>query len=112
MATNLFSNATVVDNVVVPYIATTGTSKAIEIAKGLKSFQLTSRTGTAGTTVAVIEGSNDGTNYVTLGTISVSTAGSDAVATDGFTSFCAWKLIRARVTTLTGTNPQVKVWVK
>jgi hypothetical protein len=66
-------------------------------------------TGTGAlTATVVIEGSNDGTNWVAtaLGTISLS--GNDAVS-DGFANDAPWKYVRARVTAITGTSATVTV---
>jgi len=64
-------------------------------------------TGAVAATV-VIEGSNDGTNWVatTLGTITLSGTTS---ATDGFTTDAPWMYVRARVTAISGTGATVTV---
>ena len=56
-----------------------------------------------GTATINIQGSNDGTNWVStaLGTISLSGATGQ---TDGFTTVAPWKYIRAVLTGLTGTG--------
>ena len=86
-------------------------SPSMEIAPGLHSYQATASTTDAGSAVIDIQGSNEltPTNWVTLGTISLSP--NNSTVTDGFTTFAAWKYTRANITTLTGTSPQVKVWV-
>lgn len=52
----------------------------------------------------VVEVSNDGTNFVTLGTISPSGTTS---ASDGFGSVIPWKQHRGNVTAISGTNAAV-----
>lgn len=47
----------------------------------------------------VVEGSNDGQNFIQIGTITLTGTN---VATDGFVSNAAWRYVRARVTAASG----------
>ena len=54
-----------------------------------------------------IQVSNDGANWLDLGTITL-TLGTVATA-DGFASYAAWAYVRANVTVISGTNASVTV---
>lgn len=74
------------------------------IASFNRTFQATvSGTGAVSATV-VIEGSNDGTNFLTLGTITLTGTTS---ASDGFASTAPWQYVRARLTAISGTGAAV-----
>lgn len=62
-------------------------------------------TGAISATVA-IDVSNDNTNWINAGTITLSGTTS---ATDGFTTDSPWKYIRARVTAISGTGATATV---
>ena len=64
-----------------------------------------STTAGSGSATIVIEVSNDDTNWITAGTITL-TLGTTST-TDGFTTDAPWKYIRARVTALSGTGASV-----
>ena len=76
-----------------------------DIAPVNRTFQaIATAQGLAEATV-VIQVSNDGINYITLGTITLSAA---QTATDGFASAAPWKHTRANVTAITaGTSVNV-----
>ncbi len=78
-----------------------GTSKTLQ-ALGTTSAGV-------GAATIVIEVSNDGTNALTAGTITL-TLGTSATS-DGFASFAAWLYVRANVTAISGTNAQVSVYM-
>lgn len=66
-------------------------------------------TGTGAVTATVlIQCSNDGTNWLTLGTLTLS---GTTTATDGFASAAPWAFVRANVTARTGTGAAVTVHV-
>lgn len=88
--------------------ATTETGSWMNTAKGPsdRTFQGTvAGTGAVSATI-VIEVSNDGTNAITLGTITLSGTTS---ATDGFASQASWAFTRARVSAISGTSAAVTV---
>lgn len=58
------------------------------------------------TATIIIEASNDGTNFMTLGTITLS---GTTTATDGFVSVANWIYVRARLTAVSGTGAAVTV---
>lgn len=65
------------------------------------TFQASVEGSGALTATVVIEVSNDGKNFLPLGTITL--AGNNAVS-DGFASSAPWAFFRAKTTALTGTN--------
>jgi hypothetical protein len=73
---------------------------------GPKTFQATVEGSGAVTAEVDIEASNDGENWLWLGTISLSGTGSDS---DGFASSAAWANHRADVTAIGGTGASVTV---
>jgi hypothetical protein len=71
-----------------------------------RTFQATV-TGTGAVTATVlIQVSNDGTNFLTLGTITLSGTTS---ASDGFASNAPWVHVRANVSAISGTSAAVTV---
>jgi len=104
MATQLLTNATA-----------TGAGAAIPIRSSTmayiyKSFQAVGAMSTgSGSATIKIEVSNDGANFVTLGTIGL--ALSTTTATDGFACSVTWAFVRANVTALT-TNGTVTVYME
>ena len=93
--------------------ATTGSAFQIRSTSDLyanRSFQavgvMSSSTGTAS---VVIEVSNDGVNYVTLGTITL--ALTTAPSSDLFFAYTVYEFYRARVTQVTS-NVTVTVYMK
>jgi len=75
------------------------------------SFQAVGTT-TAGTGAAtvVIQVSNDGVNYLTLGTITL-TLGTSSTS-DGFAVSNTWEYYRANLTSVSGTGAAVTVYMK
>ena len=73
------------------------------------TFQAVANDAGGDITVGVvdIEVSNDQTNWITMGTISVTTDGT----TDGFTANASWKYVRSNCTTITetGSTPNITV---
>lgn len=71
-------------------------------------------TGTGSVTAAIdIQVSNetstfngDKANWITLGTISLS---GTTTSTDGFTTICPWRYVRANVTAVSGTGATVEI---
>jgi len=71
-------------------------------------------TGTGAVTATVlIQVSNEAdtfngvkTNWITMGTITLS---GTTTATDGFTTICPWRYVRANVTALSGTGATVEI---
>jgi hypothetical protein len=85
---------------------TTQTGAALVVYQVNRTFQATvAGTGAVSATV-IIEGSNDGANFLTLGTITLSGTTS---ASDGFVSDAAWGYVRARLTAISGTGAAVTV---
>lgn len=85
---------------------TTKTGDATGWPGDAASFQATvAGTGAVTATVA-IDVSNDGKGWLTLGTITLS---GTTLATDGFVANARWRLARARVTAISGTDAAVDV---
>jgi hypothetical protein len=75
------------------------------------SFQAVGSTTTStGAATVLIEVSNDGTNFITLGTITL-TLGT-TVTSDGFAVANTWEFYRARVSAISGTGALVTVYMK
>lgn len=71
-----------------------------------RAYQATVTGTGAVTATVVIEGSNNASNWLELGTITLSGTGSD---TDGFGSIVPWLYVRSRLTAITGTGATVNV---
>lgn len=85
---------------------TTGAGTSIFKDAPITTFQAFGTTSAgSGTGVINIEVSNDNTNWLVLGTISLTL--STTTATDGFVANAPWKHVRANVTTLSGTGASV-----
>jgi len=72
-------------------------------------FAYGSTSAGSGASAIAIQASNDCTNYIDMGTISL-TLGTTTVS-DGFASDASWKCIRAKVNSISGTNAAVTVWM-
>lgn len=99
-------------NTVEPLVlaATTTGARSARPAGGTKSFQASGTTSAgAGAATIVIQGSNDQTNWVTLGTITLVLG--TASTTDGFTSNDRFGYVRGNVTAISGTDATVSAYV-
>jgi hypothetical protein len=75
------------------------------------SFQAVgSTTNAAGATVVLVQVSDDGVNYLTLGTITL-TLGTSAT-TDGFSVITDWNFYRGYVSSISGTGANVSLYMK
>ena len=75
------------------------------------SFQAVGKTSAStGATTVLIEVSNDGTNYITLGTITL-TLGTTTTS-DGFACSNTWEYYRAKISAISGTGATVSVYMK
>lgn len=84
-------------------VSTTGARPSIQSPAALgaspivySTFQAVLNSGTSAT--VAIEGSNDDRNWVSIGTITLTTSG----ITDGFVKAAPWAYIRANITALSG----------
>lgn len=76
---------------------------------GLQTFQASGTTTSgAGAATIVIQVSNDNSNWITAGTITL-TLGTSAT-TDGFALSANWKHVRANLTAISGTGAAVTVF--
>jgi hypothetical protein len=64
-------------------------------------FSAIANSGANATAAIDVQVSNDGSNWIKIGTLSFSLI-SDSLETNGFSSFSAWKYLRANVTSITG----------
>jgi len=86
---------------------TTFTGSPMGMTKASSVQAVVSGTGAVSSTI-IVEVSNETvpTNYITLGTISLS---GTTTATDGFAFTAKWDYIRARITAIAGTSATVTV---
>jgi len=95
--------------VLLPNATATGASTSVNSfpATGA-TFQASGTTSAgAGAATIKIQVSNDNSNWLDLGTITL-TLGT-AATSDGFASYAAWAYVRANVTAISGTNASVTV---
>lgn len=82
------------------------TGAAMDGGSANRTFQASVKgTGTVGATV-IVEGSNDGENFLALGTVTLSGASPQS---DGFASSAPWAMVRARLTAISGTSAAATV---
>ena len=75
------------------------------------SFQAVGETSAgSGAATVLIQVSNDGVNFLTMGTITL-TLGT-AVTSDGFAAANTWEYYRANVSAISGTDATVSVFMK
>ena len=75
------------------------------------SFQAVgATTASTGAATVLIQVSNDGVNYITLGTITL-TLGTSATS-DGFAAINTWEYYRANLSAVSGTGAAVSVYMK
>lgn len=87
-------------------VTVTGAGNPIQAWNSRRTFQATvTGTGSVSATVKV-QVSNDGTNYLDLGVI---TLGGTTSASDGFASDAPWLYTRGNVTAISGTNAAVSL---
>jgi hypothetical protein len=78
---------------------------------GYRSFQAKgSVASSTGAATVEIQVSQDGTNYITLGTITLSLT--TAESSDGFAAANSWEHYRANLTSITGSTATVTVYMK
>jgi hypothetical protein len=78
---------------------------------GYRSFQAKGNTtASTGAATVLIQVSNDGTNYITLGTITLTLG--VAVTSDGFAAANSWEYYQANLSAVSGTNATVTVYMK
>lgn len=88
----------------------TGSGESHEPRDAKRTFQATGfTTAGVGAVDVRIEASNDNSNFLEIGSITLVL--STTAATDGFLSDAAWRHIRARVASISGTGASVTVWM-
>ena len=92
-------------------VTSLGPGAAVE-GSGKRTFQavLDANAGVTMSATVDVEVSNDGMNFVTLGTITLSGTGGTA-ETDGFTSDAPWAYVRGNVTAISGTGANVSLYM-
>jgi hypothetical protein len=87
---------------------TTAFSARVAPQAGKVAFQARGLTSAgSGAATVIIAGSNDGENWITIGTITLVL--STAMSSDGFTSDSGWRYFRANLSAISGTNATVLV---
>lgn len=102
----------IVNHVLLDNVSTTGAGSKVPVVKkgdSSATFQATVN-GTSGTVTATIdiEVSNNETDWIVMGTISLS-ATAPTADSDGFASNASWSFARAKLTAITGTGAVVTV---
>ncbi len=91
-------------------VTTPGGGARIAPQSGKVAFQARGvTTSGAGASTTVISASNDGDNYITIGTITLVLA--TATTSDGFTSESGWRFYRSSTTAISGTGASVSVYM-
>lgn len=89
-------------------VTATGAGSGMQGSRGGCTFQASGTTGSgAGAATIAVQGSNDGTSWDTMGTISL-TLGTTSTS-DSFTADSRYALIRGNVTALSGTGAAVSL---
>lgn len=84
----------------------TGAGQAYQPGTPKRTFHATGlTTAGAGSATIVVQVSNDGSNWLTLGTITLTLA--TTVSGDGFASDAPWRHVRGNVTAISGTGASV-----
>lgn len=82
--------------------------QTLRIPQDNRTFQATGQTSTStGAASVLVEVSNDNSNWITMGTISL-TLGT-ATTTDGFVSSANWTWVRGKVFSISGTDATVSL---
>lgn len=82
-----------------------GSPSTVKLTRQKATFQATLANTTTPTATVEIQVSNDGNQWITAGTITLSGAND----TDGFVMDAPWKLCRSNVTAISGTSAAVTV---
>lgn len=89
-------------------VIATGAGSSVRAASSSKTFQASGATSAgAGAATILVQGSNDETNWDTLGTISLTLATTSS--SDGFTSCDRYKFHRGNVSAISGTGAAVSM---
>ncbi len=90
-------------------VIATGAGASVEPHASKRVFQAKGDTSAgAGAATITVEGSNDNTSWVTLGTIALTLGTTET--NDGFASDAPWKYVRGNVTAISGTNAKVSLY--
>ena len=85
---------------------TTGAQNAWQSWTGVKTYQASgTTTAGAGAATILVQGSNDGTNWDTIGTLSLTLA--TTTSSDSFTSNDRYAFVRGNVSAISGTGASV-----
>lgn len=88
----------------------TGAGTTIGRAPAEKTFHLIgSTTNGAGAATVYVQGSNDGTNYITLATLTLTL--STTVSSDGCVITAPWVYLRGNVNAISGTGASVSLFM-
>ena len=104
------ASLTLINNVTTTGAGTSQHIVSSQIDQANKTFQAIGKTTSGSGAVAVaVEVSNDNTNWIVMGTISL-TLGT-TLATDGFVSIASWSYVRGNVTSISGTGATVSLFM-
>lgn len=91
-------------------VVVTGAGPTEIVFEGNTTYQATGLTSAgAGASAILVQVSDDNSNWITLGTITL-TLGTSAT-TDGFSSIASWKYVRGNVSSISGTGATVYLWM-
>ena len=104
------STMVLISNATTTVTGTPQNVQALRIPVDNKTFQASGQTSAStGATAVNVEVSNDNSNWIVMGTISL-TLGT-ATNTDGFVSSANWTYVRGRVTSISGTGATVSLFM-
>lgn len=102
------SNATLYTTAIMTAATTVAAATGVAGVGALKTYQANGTTSNgAGAATIQVQGSNNGTNWDTIGTISLTL--STTSASDGFSSDDRYCLVRGNVTAISGTGASVSL---
>ena len=89
-------------------VIATGAGSSFASQRSEKTYQAAGTTSAgAGAATILVQGSNDGTNWDTIGTLTLTLA--TTTSSDSFTSLDRYDHIRGNVTAISGTNATVSL---
>lgn len=104
------STIVLLSNATTTAIGTPQNVQALRIPVDNKTFQASGQTSTStGAASVLVEVSNDNANWITMGTISLTL--DTATTTDGFVSSANWTYVRGRVSSISGTDATVSLFM-
>lgn len=104
------STIVLINNATTQGAGTSQNVQSLRIPTDNKTFQASGKTSSGSGAVSVaVEVSNDNTNWIVMGTISLTLGTTNA--TDGFVSIANWTYVRGNVTSISGTGATVSLFM-